>query len=408
MSPDDLQLKSWQRWSLLAVLVGLTLCAVLTWGNPDRLWRAYLFAFLVCWLVSVGGMGLLAIGNLTGGRWAAAARPFYLAEMQTLPLMAILFIPVAHCVERIFPWAAHRTDLSFPPGKAAYLSDTFFCWRAAGYFAVWLLLARLLARVSRVDQPPATTPGMRRIGALSLVLLAPTSTFAAFDWGMSLEPLWYSSIYGAMLSASGVLAAQGLAICGLATSRGLGGSAIREAIEEGGVEESPATVSERSLPSTPAHSLFEERAADIFNDLGNLLLAFLMVFTYFAFSQFLIIWSGNLPTEITWYQQRLSHGWQWVALAIVVLMFFMPFSMLLSRDLKRTPRRLSGIAAMLVAMHALHTYWTIVPAFDDTGFGWQLTNLAALSAMAGSWMAAMLWHANRNLPLLLPTQLDHQ
>jgi hypothetical protein len=400
MSSNDYNLKTWQRGSTLAVFVGLVLCALLTWGDSDRLWRAYLSAFLVCWLISVGGIGLLAIGNLTGGRWAASARPFYLAQMQTLPLIAILFIPIALSVERIFPWAARPSAFSFPPGKAAYLSDTFFWWRAGGYFAVWLCFAWLLARVSRLDQPPASTPAMRRVSAIALVLLAPTTTFAAFDWGMSLEPRWYSSIYGAILSASGVVAAHGLAICGLAVSRSLGAAALRDAITEGGLDEPQQAVAERSAPSTAPKTLLEERVAEIYNDLGNLLLAFLMVFTYFAFSQFLIIWSGNLPTEIVWYRQRLSDGWQWVALAIVVLMFILPFSMLLSRNLKRSPQRLARVAAWLALMHGLHTYWAVVPAFDETGFGWQLTNVAALLAIAGGWSVAMLWHANRILQKL--------
>jgi len=402
MASNDSPLKSYQRWSLVAAIVGLVLCGVLSWGDPDRLWRAYLFAFVTCWLVTMGGMGLLAIGNLTGGRWAAAARPCYLAQMHVLPLVAILFLPIALSIERVYPWAGEHPGLILQSSKAFYLSANFFYGRAIGYFVVWLMVAWLLAHVSRLNLPPGSTPGMRRVGALSLVLLAPTTTFAAFDWAMSLEPEWYSSIYGAILTASGVLVAHGMAICGLALLHPFGDRALDTAIVEVEVREPATEVTKKSEPAHAAPEPSDERAAETFNDLGNLLLAFVMVFAYFSFSQFLIIWSGNLPNEIVWYQLRLSHGWQWMALAIVLLMFFVPFLNLLSRDTKRSPLRLARVAVLLVVMHVVHTYWAIVPAFDESGVVWQLTNLSVLAALAGGWLTAVLWHAKR-LEADLPT-----
>ncbi|MEX2317053.1 MAG: hypothetical protein WD669_07870 [Pirellulales bacterium] len=352
-----------QRWALAVCAGGIVLCGLLSWDDPDRLWRAYLFAFIACWLVVMGATGLLALGNATGGRWTEACRPFYLALAQTFPLVAVLFIPVAMNLRQIFPWAAEATrdEQLFSSGKAAYLEPRFFLGRAIAYFVVWAIVVGLLSWFSRLRTLQADSPGMRRVGALSLVLLVPTVTFAAFDWGMSLEPEWYSSIYGAILTAGGVLAAHALAICGLAIT---------------------------------AHSN-ESRDGELFNDVGNLLLAFLMVFTYFAFSQFLIIWSGNLPAEITWYARRLGDGWQWLAVAIVVFHYFVPFLMLLSRDLKRTPRRLAGVAVLLAVMYAAHVYWTIVPAFADSGVVWQATNVAALAALGGGLLAAFFWHAQR-------------
>jgi len=141
----------------------------------------------------------------------------------------------------------------------------------------------------------------------------------------------------------------------------------------------------------------EEAVAEVYNDLGNLLLAFVMVFTYFGFSQFLIIWSGNLPSEITWYVRRLNGGWQWLALVVALFHFIGPFFTLLSRDLKRTPRRLARIAVWLLPMYCLHLYWNVVPAFAESGPAWHLTNLAALVALGGGWFAAYCWHANRCL-----------
>jgi hypothetical protein len=355
------------QWRALSICgAGVLLCALLSWNDPDRLWRAYLFAFLAGWLITMGATGLLALGNATGGRWAVACRPYYLAMAQTLPLVAVLFIPIAINYKQIFPWASGATAERpmLAPSQAVYLEPSFFFGRAIAYFVVWMLIVALLSWLSRPGKLQAESAAMRRAGALSLVLLVPTVTFAAFDWGMSLEPTWYSSIYGAILTAGGVLAAQALAICGFSA----GGAGA------------------------------DGHDAEVFNDLGNLLLAFLMVFTYFAFSQFLIIWSGNLPPEITWYVRRLAGGWQWLAIAIVVFHYFVPFLMLLSRDLKRAPRRIAGVAALLLVMYSVHVYWTIVPAFADAGLVWHTTNVSALAAVGGGMLAAFLWHAQRLLP----------
>jgi hypothetical protein len=139
---------------------------------------------------------------------------------------------------------------------------------------------------------------------------------------------------------------------------------------------------------------------NVFHDLGNLQLAFLMVAMYFAFSQFLIIWSGNLPTEITWYMRRLSGGWQVVALALVVLNFAVPFLSLFSRDVKRSPRRLARVALLVLTMYGLYIYWIIVPAFTSAGLRWHATNVAALAALGGLWLMLFCWNTRRNLARL--------
>jgi hypothetical protein len=369
MSFTSQPLRSAQWWSLIVAVAGAIACAVISWERPGDLWRAYLTAYVLCWPVTVGAAGLLAIGNLTGGRWASAARPAYLAATRTVPLVAILFIPIALSMGQIFPWATSEgnAQLASAPGKAMYLSPIFFLWRAGGYLVVWLLVIGVLNCVTRPGAPPGSTPAMRRAGALSLVVLAPTAAFAAFDWGMSLEPEWYSSIYGAIVTAAGVLAAHAIAICTLV-----------------------------SVPSADdvASAAEVERVAQDYNDLGNLLLAFLMVFGYLSFSQFLIIWSGNLPHEITWYLRRLNGGWQWLALAMVALGFIAFFQML-ARDRKRTPRQLARIAAAVIAMYELDTFWRCVPPFGEPRPAWLATNIAAMAALGGAWMTAYCWHARR-------------
>ncbi|HEY7710853.1 MAG TPA: hypothetical protein VIG57_12600 [Candidatus Entotheonella sp.] len=373
-----------QRTALVAAVVGVGVCAAMVWNNPERLWPAYLYGFLTCWLVSVGAMGLLALGNLTGGRWATVCRPFFLAATQSLWLVALLFVPIGLFTEHIYSWANPTTSSELPPGKAAYLEPIFFGQRAAGYFLVWLALSWLLGFVSRLDLPPASTPAMRRMGAITLVLLVPTATFAAFDWGMSLEPEWYSSIYGALLIAGGVLAAHALAVTGVAT---IGDRTVESILSQAGLRH----------PEHTNEMLGSKWESDIYNELGNLLLAFLMVNTYFALSQFLIIWTGNLPSEISWYLRRMNYGWQYLALLIVVFHFALPFLMLLSRDVKRDPGQLRLVALILLSMYAAHLYWMIIPAFPYQGTTGYLLNVAAFAAVCGVWLALFSWLTNRYL-----------
>jgi hypothetical protein len=326
--------------------------------------QAYLLAWLTCWPVAMGGLGLLALGNLTGGRWAAALRPYYLAAGQTVLFFALLFVPLALVLQYLFPWA--QTDYAgaahLSPSKAMYLSPTFFLARAAGYFIVWLLVAWWLTSVSRLDRPPASRPAMRQAGALSLVLLAPTATFAAYDWGMSLEPEWYSSIYGAIFVAGGVVAVHALGIIMFA----------------------------RTSPAAE-----DSHVANVFNDLGNLLLAFIMVWTYFSFSQFFLIWSANLPSEITWYLRRFAGGWQAVALATLGICFAVPFLILLSRDVKRAPGQLAKVAVVVLAGYVLNIYWTIVPAFGTAGVMSHVVNAITLLVFVGVWFGMFSWRVGR-------------
>ena len=392
---DRTPLNAMQWLGLSALVIGVFGCALVAMEEFNFFWPTCLYAFMCVWLVTIGAMGLLAIGNLTGGRWAMAARPFYLASASLLPLVAVLFIPIAFSLEHIYPWAAESTsaELHLPPGKADYLTESFFVGRAVGYFAVWLVIGWLLARVSRLDVPPGETSAMRRAGAAALVLLLPTATFAAFDWGMSLEPHWYSSIYGAMLAAGGVLAAHSLAIVSL------------HAATDAEIAATLTRLDWHHPDAADQHAQPDATASQVRNDLGNLLLAFLMVWTYFSLSQFILIWAANLPTEVTWYLRRLQDGWRWLAVAIFLLHFAVPFLLLLSRERKRMRGRLAGIAAWLLVMYAVNLYWIIVPAFDYVGWLWYAANIAALAAVGGFWLAAYSWQAKRRLHDGLTTTL---
>jgi hypothetical protein len=365
--------------SLLACALGVGLTVAVVGHQPTLLWRASLLGVIAIWLVPIGAAGLVAIGNLTGGRWAAAARPFYLATMNTLPYVALLFIPLALTLKHIYPWAqsggAGVEGLS--PAKLFWLSPTFVLIRGGTYIVIWLAVTRWLASVSRLDLPPGSTFEMRRAGAASLVILAPTVTFAAFDWVMSLEPHWYSSIFGAILTAGGVIAAHALAIFGIARSPHLVSPILERAHVEG------------------AHD--EIAINNVLSDLGNLLLAFTMVWAYFSFSQFLIIWSANLPSEITWYELRLAGKWEFCAIAVLLVGFVAPFCILLSRDVKRSVGTLATVAVIALVGYVINLYWIIVPATFPTDVTGNVASVAVLLAIAGLWSVLNSWQLGRVL-----------
>ncbi len=363
--------------SLLVFALGVGMCIVLASHRVEMLWRAYLLGVISCWLVSMGGAGLLAIGNLTGGRWAVAARPFYLASMRTLPFIVLMMLPIAFALPKIYPWADPSNHISehFSKAKAFYLSQPFFLVRSAIYIAIWLFVAWWLNAVSRLNVPPGVTYRMRRAGALSLVLLAPTVSFAGFDWVMSLEPLWYSSIFGAILIAGGVVAVHASAVYGLARM--------------------PVDLREDIVDATKHEEDGEFHAPIVSGDLGNLLLAFIMVWTYFSISQFIIIWSANLPSEITWYLDRLNHGWQYLAIAVLACCFVIPFLLLLSRDRKRSIWALASVAMITVIGYGLNMYWTMVPAFHPLEPGDHLAAISGLLIVGGFWSVLNSWQLGR-------------
>ena len=196
-------------------------------------------------------------------------------------------------------------------------------------------------------------------------------SLAAIDWGMSLDPDWYSTIYGALYVAGGMLTALCLVVAGV------------------------------SLACWRIHRL-DETSQVVLHDLGKLLLAFLMVWAYFAFSQFLIIYSGNLPVEAVWYQRRLAGGWQWLALAIVVLNFVVPFLLLLSRNLKHSPRWLGSIALGLAVAQILQLFWTIMPSFDHARFALHWLDVVVWVGLGGLWMSEFLRQLKHRLLPVLP------
>lgn len=342
-------------------LVGMLATAVSAAVAAEHFWPSYLFAYLFWLGLSIGSGGVVMLHHLTGGRWGFAIRRLLEAGARTTLLMAVLFIPIFFGLSHLYEWT-HAEVVAADEvlrQKSRYLNVPFFSLRAALYFAVWIGLAYGLTRWSYEQDRTADPRLSARLRALSgpgLVLYGGTITFAAVDWVMSLEPHWYSTIYGIAFILGYALTAFAAAILVVAWLS-------------------------RSGP------LAEIATRETFHDLGNLLLAFVMLWAYVAFSQFLIIWSGNLPEEIPWYLRRTRGVWEAVAVSLIVFHFAIPFLLLLSRAVKRDVRALATIAGLILIMRVVDLYWTVMPAFAERGIGVHWSNAAAFLGIGGLWVA---------------------
>ena len=364
-----------QKRSLAVGLVAAVLCAGGALIFPPSFFRAYLSAYIFWVGIPVGCLALLMLHHLVGGRWGFMIQRILEAAIQTLPLMALLFIPLFFGLPDLYPWARTEVVAADPvlQQKAAYLNVPFFIARAVVYFAVWIVLGRLLVTWSLQQDRTADdtlTLRLQRLSGPGLVLYGLTVSFAAIDWMMSLEPKWYSTIFGMMFMVSFGLAALALAI--LAT---------------------------RFLETEKP--LARVASPDRWHDLGNLLLALVMFWAYLSFSQFLLIWSENLTEEIPWYLHRIGGGWEWVAIALILFQFGLPFVLLLSRTTKRNSQILATVAGAILFMHWLDTIWMIAPSFYPAGFYLHWLDIATPVAIGGLWLAAFIGHleARSLLPL---------
>ncbi|MBI3959157.1 MAG: hypothetical protein HY328_10130, partial [Chloroflexi bacterium] len=304
------------------------------------------------------------------GRWSGAVQPIALSAALTLPALGLLFLPLLVALPSLYPWAdsGQMAASELMQAKSGWLNVPFFVGRAVAYFAAWSLLALGLRRLSAQEAHGGKSG--RGLAALGMILYVLTATFAAFDWMMSLEPAWFSSIYGLLFLAGQAVAGISLAVMGLAAAPPPG------LPHSGG--------GETTVPSPLWGGPGWGALLQTFNDLGNLFLASVMIWAYFAFSQYLIIWSANIPEEAIWYVHRSGGGWQWVALGVIGLHFVLPFALLLSRRVKRSPRVLAGL---LLCARAFDLYWLIVPAFYPEGVHFHWLYPLLLLGMGGGWAA---------------------
>jgi hypothetical protein len=348
-----------RRRALAAAVLGLAAVGVGAMLDPEQALRSWLVAFLFYLGLSLGSLAIVLLHHATGGSWGFAIRRLLEAGMRTLPLMLLAFVPVALGATRLYPWAGagaaeHDALLAH---KAPYLNVPFFLGRAALYFAVWLGLIAAMTGLTRSQDRSGHPNWERRMRFLSgpgLAAYGLTMTFAAIDWAMSLEPHWFSTIYGVLFLVGQGLSTLALAILGAAW-----------------------------LSRREPFSRWLARGH--FHDLGNLTFAFVMLWGYVSFSQYLIIWSGNLAEETPWYLSRTAHGWQVVAIALLALHFVVPFAVLLSRKTKRNARLLAVVAAGLLAARVIDLFWLVTPAFHPAGLSVHWLDLAALLGLGGAW-----------------------
>jgi len=352
-----------QQRALIVGVLGLAAGAVGAVLNPDQFFRSWLIGFLFCLGLSLGPLALLMLQHMSGGQWGLVGRRVFEAASRNLPFVALLFIPILFGLPRLFEWArpeAVQADHILQI-KAPYLNVPFFIARAVLYFVLWIGGAWLLNKWSaaqdrgEIATTPADSRRFRVVSAPGLIVYVLTLTFASTDWVMSLDPHWYSTIFGFIFVAG----------------QGLTGFAL-------------VIVVLSALTDTEPYATFLNKRH--FLDLGKLLLAFVMLWAYFSFSQFLIIWSGNLPEEITFFTERLQGGWQWVSLAILLGHFALPFVLLLSRDLKRRPRLLAQVALVILVFRFVDLMWLVEPMFGHEGFPLHWMNLAVPAGLTGVWL----------------------
>jgi hypothetical protein len=330
--------------------------------DRERFFQAYLCAYLFVLGPALGSLAFVMLHNMTGGEWGFAIKRLLEAATRTLPCAALFFVPIAVAVvtHQLYEWT-HAEVVAADPilaHKAPYLNVPFFLARALVYFALWAGLALFLAKLAERYDRKLSLKALRRLKSASgfgLAAYVLSMSFAAFDWGMSLEPHWFSTIYGVHF-----IVGQGL---------------------------STLTLAIVAAAFLARHEPFSRWLAPRhFHDLGNLTLAFVMLWAYVSLSQFLIIWSGNLPEEIPWYQKRIGPAWQGIALTLVALHFVAPFVILLVRRSKENARILARLALGLLLVRFLDVYWLIAPAFDEGHFAPHWLDLLAPLTLFSLWL----------------------
>ena len=374
-SSNSSVLTSLQVGGLVFAAIGIILAVFGAVTNLERFFPSYLLAFLFWLEVTLGCLGFLLVTGLIQGDWTVATQRILSAGARVVPLMVILLLPILFDLGGLYPWV----DNAAGGTTHAYLNVPFFAVRTALSFVIWIFLAYLIAHWNFQLDSDNDGKYLRWIGraaGLGLVLFVITASFAAFDWTMSLTDTWFSSLYGLLVISR-------MAVAGFAFTAVI----LALVWKQSGLE---AIMSQR-----------------LKNDMANLMLATVMVWMYMQFMQFLIMWYGNLPKEVAWYVLRLTDGWGGLAVALVVLHFFVPFFVLILPGPNRTMGLVATVGVLLLVMHYVGLYWVVMPSFTPTlAFHW--LDIALVLGMGGIWVALFAWllKQHRLLPANNPS-VDH-
>jgi hypothetical protein len=374
-------LKVWRSRALFAGIAGVVLFAVgfLMDSTKTQAYISYLWAYLYIVGLSVGSLAWLMLQYITGGNWGIVIRRPCEAAARTLPLVALLFLPILIGIPNLYEWS-HAAKVAADPGlqqKHVYLNLPFFLGRSILYLGGWTVIGLLFSKWSGQEDTEGhdvVHGKFARLASPGLIFWALSVTFMAIDWVLSMNPKWFSTMFGLLFMASQGLTAMAFLI----------------------------TVMIFLNRRRPMSEVLTHRHL---HDLGKLLLALVMVWAYFSFSQFLIIWAGNLPEEIPWYLVRINNGWGWVALALVFGHFALPFALLLSRDIKRNFSLLWRVAVFILFMRAVDLFWIVTPDFRKQAFSVHLTDFAAPLALIGLWLAYFLTQLEKRP--LMPVNNPH-
>ncbi len=352
------------------------LCLLGVYTSPGQFYRSYLVGYLLWSGVALGCFSLLMLHHMSRGAWGLMMRRVWEAVARTLPVIAILFVPIVFGMGQLYEWArpeavAHSEALQ---QKAVWLNRNGFVLRTAVYFAIWcgiaLLLSGMSRRQDRADGAEATAlfRRMQTIAGPGIVVYVLTMTLASVDWLMSLDPHWTSSLYGLYF-----VIGQGL-------------SALAFTV----------LVAVWLAKHEPMASHLQARHL---HDYGKLMLAFVMVWAYFSFSQFLIMWSANMPEETSFYHRRLHGGWQYMSLGIVLFHFALPFLLLLSRNIKRSAKRIAPVALLILLVRWLDWAWQATPTLYPERLHVSWLDLVAPVAIGGVWLG-FFFHQLMRRPLV--------
>jgi hypothetical protein len=388
---DSPNLDRFRTPALAVGVIGLVLAVLGAFLGLEQFFHSYLYAFMFWLGISMGCLFLLLLHHLAGGSWSAMIRRPLEAGVSLIPVMALFFIPLLFSIPFLYEWSHHEHVAHNPilQQKVPYLNVPFFIGRAIFYFLVWIAMSVLLRRWS-LQQDETADPRLadrfRALGAGGIILYVLTMTFAAFDWGMSLDPEWFSGMYGVIIMIGQVISAVALMVFVMAL---LG-------------------------RYQPVASLLNEKRTQ---DLGNLLMAFSMFWAYVSASQLIIIWSGNIIETNPWYVVRLSSYWAPLGGFLILFHFFVPFLILFSRWVKRKARLLLWIAGWIMFMRLVDLFWIFMPSFGRPAIAVSWLDLAILLGIGGIWLTIYIrqlgsrpllpLHDHRLAKALAPKAVEH-
>jgi hypothetical protein len=358
-------LARYQQRFLFAGAVGALVSLIGLFVNVTQFLQSYLMAYMFVLGAALGCLALGMLHQLSGGAWGVVIRRPIGAATRTMPVLTVLFLPIALGMGRLYIWT-HADVVARDEvlqAKHLYLNVPFFLIRAAIYFTVWNVVTYFLNAWS-LEQDRTADPRiarrMQHLSAGGLVAYGLTITFASFDWLMSLEPHWYSTIFGVIImGGQGLTALAFLLIVLVWLSR-----------------------------RPPLNTII---VPDHFHDLANLMLAFVMLWAYFSFSQYLIIWAGNLPQEIAWYVHRLATGWRAIGIGLMLFHFAVPFCLLLSRTIKRQADLIVQVALWILVVRLVDLFWLIAPEFHTQGVSVSWLDIVLPFSLGSLWLGCFVW-----------------